>query len=340
MANDVHFVVPADIDNPGRPSGGNRYDRRVRDELSARGWRVSTHFGGSTLASSVAQIPDDAVVLVDALVATTVPEAFTAHAPRLRIVVLSHMAFASDAEAAVLAAARAVITTSAWSRHELLTRYPLRAEAVQVAQPGADVREHATFSRTGGNLLCVGAVAPHKGHEVLLGALAAVRDLRWQCVLIGALDLDPTFVARLRCQAVAEGIAARLSFVGPLTGDVLETAYGTADLLVSSSHSESYGMVVTEALAHGVPVLATNVGGVAEALGQTFDGRLPGRLVPPRNPAAMSMALREWLGDPTLRAYWRSAAAQRRGTLHSWSATVDAVARVLHRVAASREVPA
>jgi glycosyltransferase involved in cell wall biosynthesis len=339
MTDELHFVVP-DIENPARPSGGNTYDRRVRDELPARGWRVSTQFDGSTLVGSIAQIPDGAVVLVDALVATTAPEVFTAHARRLRLVVLSHMAFASDAEAAVLTAARAVITTSAWSRDELLSRYPLSAEAVHVAPPGVDAHELATFSRTGENLLCVGAVAPHNGLDVLLDALATVRDLRWRCVLVGALDLDPAFVARLRRQAVVEGIAARLSFAGPLTGDMLENAYGTADLLVSASHSESYGMVVTEALAHGVPVLATAVGGVAEALGQTVDGSLPGRLVSPRNPAAMSVALREWLDDAALRADWRSAAAARRSALHSWGGTTDAVARVLHDVAASLEVPA
>jgi glycosyltransferase involved in cell wall biosynthesis len=340
MTGVLHVVVPASIDNPKRPSGGNAYDRRVCDELSARGWRVVPHLDGPGLASAVRRIPDDSVVVVDALVAVAAPDVFTAHARRLRLVVLSHMAFATAGEARVLAVARAIVTTSTWSRDELLRRYPLASDSVDVAPPGADVCDFAEFSSHGGNLLCVGAVAPHKGHDVLLEGLAGVADMRWQCVLVGALDLDPGFVVRLRRQAAADGIAARLSFAGPLGRDALETAYRTTDLLVSASHSESYGMVVTEALAHGVPVVATDVGGVPEAMGSPIDGRRPGRLVPPGSPGAMSTALRDWLDDAALRADWRGAAASRRSTLHAWSETADVVERVLHRTMTSLEVSA
>jgi glycosyltransferase involved in cell wall biosynthesis len=338
MTDVVHVVVPASMDDPRRPSGGNVYDRRLCDELSARRWRVCTHFDGPGLASCVDLIPDDAVVLVDAIVATAATDVFLAHARRLRLVVLSHMPFATADEAHVLAAARAVVTTSAWSRDELLRRYPIAADEVYVASPGADAAALAEFSSRGGNLLCVGAVAPHKGHDVLIEALGRVADLRWHCVLVGALDLDPAFVVRLRRQAASDGIAARLSFAGPLDREALETTYRTTDLLLSASHSESYGMVVTEALAHGIPVLATDVGGVAEALGQDRGGRPPGRLVPPQSPVAMSMTLREWLDGAALRADWRSAAAHRRGILRPWAETADVVERVLQRTMTSLEV--
>jgi len=339
MTDVLHVIVPASIRDPRRPSGGNGYDRRVCEELSARGWQVRTHLDGPGLSSIIRGIPDGAVVLVDMLVATVDHDIFTAHAGRLRLVALSHMTFANDAEAAVLAAAHAVITTSAWSRDELRRRCSLAADAIHVAPPGADVGDLAEFSTSGGNLLCVGAVAPHKGHDALVDALSAVRDLPWRCVFVGALDLDPGFVVRLGRQAAGEGIAARLSFTGPLGRDALETAYSTADLLVSASHFESYGMAVTEALAHGVPVLATDVGGVAEALGQVPDGRLPGRLVPPRNSTAMSNALRQWLDDAALRADWRAAAAHRRGALRTWTETTDVIEWVLQRTVASLEVP-
>ena len=63
----------------------------------------------------------------------------------------------------------------------------------------------------------------------------------------------------------------------------LDTTYAAADLLVLATRAETYGMVVTEALAHGVPVLASDVGGVREALGRTR-----GVLVPPDDPAALA----------------------------------------------------
>jgi glycosyltransferase involved in cell wall biosynthesis len=118
-------------------------------------------------------------------------------------------------------------------------------------------------------------------------------------------------------------------FAGPRTGPDLDRAYGSADLLVLASHAETYGMVVSEALARGVPVLATEVGGVPEALGRADDGTRPGLLVPPGDPAALGAALRAWLGDAELRARLRRAARRRRTALRPWSATASVLAGVL-----------
>ncbi len=84
------------------------------------------------------------------------------------------------------------------------------------------------------------------------------------------------------------------------------TVFAAADLLVLPSRAEPYGMVVTEALACGVPVLATAVDGLPEALGRTSDGDVPGLLVPPDDPGALAGALRQWLTEPALRDRVRS----------------------------------
>ena len=126
-------------------------------------------------------------------------------------------------------------------------------------------------------------------------------DLSWRCTCVGSLDRDPVFAA-----AVQRRANGRVEFTGPRTGSELERTYAAADLLVLPSHAETYGMVVTEALARGVPVIATDVGGVSEALG---DG---GLLVPPGDPAALGAALRRWLGDADLRGRLRHAARERR----------------------------
>ena len=98
----VHVVVPDGIDDPARPSGGNVYDRHVCRGLSALGWSVHEHAvpGGwprpdaasfAALAGVVERIPDDAVVLLDGLIASTAPEVLVPQARRLRLVVLVHM---------------------------------------------------------------------------------------------------------------------------------------------------------------------------------------------------------------------------------------------------------
>jgi glycosyltransferase involved in cell wall biosynthesis len=88
-------------------------------------------------------------------------------------------------------------------------------------------------------------------------------------------------------------------------------------------------MVVTEALAHAIPVLGTQVNGVPEALGTAPDGTVPGRLVRPGDPGALSAALRDWLTDADLRQRWRTAALARRNTLRGWDETTRLLNEVL-----------
>ncbi|MGC4763471.1 glycosyltransferase family 4 protein [Micromonospora sp. DT46] len=342
----VHVVLPNDIDDPAEPSGGNGYDRRLCRGLAAAGWTVREHAvpgdwprpdraARAGLATVLAALPDGSPVLLDGLVASCVPEVLAPHAPRLRLVVLVHLPLEHDAEAAALAAADAVVTTSEWTRRRLLDRYALPADRVHVARPGVDPAPPAPGSPAGGNLLCVAALAPHKGHDVLVEALAAVADLPWGCVCVGPLTRDPGFVAALRRRVTGHGLADRVRLVGPRTGAALHAAYAAADLLVLASRRETYGMVVTEALARGVPVLATAAGGLPEALGRAPDGAAPGLLVPPDDPAALAGALRRWLGEPDLRRALRRAARGRRRTLDDWTVPATVAGAVLAGTAAA-----
>ncbi|MEU8264620.1 glycosyltransferase family 4 protein [Micromonospora sp. NPDC048999] len=341
----VHVVLPGDIDDPATPSGGNAYDRRVCLGLAALGWTVREHpvpgdwphpgaGERSALAGLLAALPAGALVLLDGLVAAPVPEVLTPHARRLRLVVLVHLPFEDEAEARSLAAATGVITTSEWTRRRVLDRYPIPADRVRVATPGVDPAPLATGSPDGARLLCLAAVTPLKGHDVLAAALATLADLAWACDCVGPLTREPGFVHRLRRQFAATGLTDRVRLPGPCTGAALDLAYAAADLLVLPSRRETYGMVVTEALARGVPVLGSDTGGLAEALGHTPDGDRPGLLVPPDDPAALAGALRRWLTDPNLRDRLRRAARQRRDALTGWAVTADRLAAALTEAAA------
>ena len=99
------------------------------------------------------------------------------------------------------------------------------------------------------------------------------------------------------------------------------------------SRGETYGMVVTEALARGLPVVAADVGGVSETLGHGTGAVRPGLLVPADDPAALAAALRTWLGDTAVRLSWRRAARERRASLAGWSTTASVLAGVLAEAA-------
>ena len=347
----VHVVVPNGIDDPARPSGGNVYDRQVCRGLISIGWTVHEHevpgdwpvpdaSALAALSGVLERIPNDAVVLLDGLVASTAPAVLVPVVDRLRLVVLVHMplghrpapgaaAETRTRERTVLSVAAAVVTTSWWSRRRLLELYSLPAGRVHVAPPGVEAAELATGTLTGETLLCVAAVTFDKGHDLLLDALTAIADLSWRCVCVGNLDRDPAFAERVRRRALEDGLGDRLNFPGPRTGADLGRSYATADLVVLASRAETYGMVIIEALARGLPVIATEVGGVPEALGHGANGVRPGRLVPQEDPAALAAALQAWLGDAELRARWRGAARERRERLPDWSATTSVLARVL-----------
>jgi glycosyltransferase involved in cell wall biosynthesis len=344
----VHVVVPEGIDDPIRPSGGNLFDNRVCHGLAAAGWTVHVHaVPGSwpqpdapsfaALASAVGRIPDGAVVLLDGLVASPAPEVLVPEAGRLRLVALVHMPLghgtindgARGREGALLSAVASVVTTSGWARRLLLELYSLPGDRVRVAEPGVDAAELASGTATAGALLSVAAVTPGKGHDVLLDALSMLGDLRWHWQCVGSLERDPAFAEDLRRRALDGGMRGRVRFSGPQTGTDLARSYDSADLLVLPSRAETYGMVVTEALARGLPVVAAEVGGVPEALGHGVDGARPGLLVPPADPRALRDALRLWLENEGLRRRLRRAARERRASLFPWSTTTSVVADVL-----------
>ncbi|WP_329481405.1 glycosyltransferase family 4 protein [Kribbella sp. NBC_01484] len=340
----VHFVVPDGIDDPRRPSGGNVYDRRICRGLVALGWSVHEYAvagqwtrpdaaARSAVAAALARVPDGGQVLVDGLLASVVPEVLEPEVDRLRLVVLLHMPRDEPPEVAALSAASAIVATSNWTRRWLLDHYALPEERVYVVPPGVDVADVAPPSPSGGRLLCVGAITPVKGYDLLLDALATLDDPAWRCACVGSLDLDVEYVDLLHKQAEDRGLGDRVCFTGPLTGAELERAYAEADALVLASHAETYGMVVTEALARGLPVVATDVGGVSEALGHAADGSRPGLLVPPGDPQALAQALSRWLGDACERTRLRAAARSRRLTLSDWTQTSRELSAVLTEIA-------
>ncbi|MEU4743625.1 glycosyltransferase family 4 protein [Actinosynnema sp. NPDC023658] len=333
----LHFVLPGGVDDPASPSGGNVYDRRaiqglrslgteVREVVVPGAWPEPGDAAREELGRALAAIGDGAVVLLDGLVACGVPEVVTPHAGRLRLVVLVHLPLADEtglppavaarldaAERECLRAADAVVATSPWAARRLAGHHGLRE--VHVVTPGTDPAPPATGTDGASRLLCVASVTPRKGHDVLVEALATVADLPWTCAFVG-----PERSGSVRGLVDRRGLRDRVELVGPLTGEPLARAYATADLFVLPSRAETYGMVVTEALARGVPVVASSV---PDALG---DG---GLLLPAGDVAALAGALRRWFTDEAWRRDLRGRALGRRGELSTWDATVADLAGVL-----------
>jgi glycosyltransferase involved in cell wall biosynthesis len=343
------LVVPGDVD---APTGGNVWDRRVRDALGGRGcrvtwlpvdgtWPLPSPAATAELDRTLAQLPDGAAVLLDGLVAGGVPDVVVRHASRLRTGVVVHLPLALEtgldplvaarlevAERVVLGAVDVVVTTSRWTA-ERLAPAGLRRQPV-VAAPGTDrppQRGATPRFGDGGRLLCVGSITPRKGQRLLLRALAGLvgpSEAPWSLRLVGTRP-DQVELEALRSELHASGLGDRVELTGPLVGDDLEQRWWDADLLVLPSYVETWGMVVTEALVRGLPVLSTSGSAVPEAMGTTPAGP-PGLLVPPGDVDALRAALRAWLTEPDLRAELSRRAGERGEQLGGWQATADAVA--------------
>ena len=223
---------------------------------------------------------------------------------------------------AVLAAAAAVVTTSKWTRRRLLELYSLpRPGCMSPSRPSTPPISRRNGDRRG--------VAVRRGGDLGQGARRAARcagDGRRTCP--GGASAWAAWTAIRRSSSVsvaalgpasATGCASRARGPEPTS----TAAYAAADLLVLASRAETYGMVVTEALARGLPVVATEVGGVPEALGHGADGIRPGLLVPPGDPAALAAALRRLARRRRLRGRLRRAARERRASLAGWPATTS-----------------
>jgi len=361
----VHVVLPGDVDDPRSPSGGNTYGRRVARELDALGWTVAKHrVAGSWprpsaaeeagLVRLLASVPDGETVLLDGLVACGVPEAVVPQSGRVRLVVIVHLPLAAEAglpadvaaeldarERATLRAVDAIVVTSAAATRqpaspvfgmESGSATPRQIDGtppVFVAEPGTDPAPRATGTDGASALVCVAAVTPVKGHDVLVDALDSVADLPWTCVCAGPLDRAPGHVAEVRRRIERAGLTDRVRLVGPLDPAARDAAYAAADLAVAPSRTETYGMAVAEALARGLPLVATTGGALPDTVGHAPDGTRPGLLVPPDDPAALAAALRRWFDEPALRAQLRAAATARAATLPTWTATAEAIAAAL-----------
>jgi glycosyltransferase involved in cell wall biosynthesis len=273
------------------------------------------------LVDLAGEVAEGDVILVDGLVGSTAPEVLASWAARARVVVLVHMPLGEEREARALAVADAVVVPSVWTKGWLLAAYPLDPAVVHVAVPGTEPADPSRSSAEGRRLLAVGPISRGKGHDTLMDALDDVAE-PWRLELVGSTARDPETAERVSRWAAGKDGRVRITGAVPLPA--VSAAYARADLLVHPSRAETYGMVVAEALARGVPVVASDVGGTREALGMGRSG-MPGRLVAPGDAAGLAAALRSWLTDPALRSRLRTAAAERRTTLPTWGRTLDVV---------------
>jgi glycosyltransferase involved in cell wall biosynthesis len=176
-------------------------------------------------------------------------------------------------------------------------------------------------------LLSVGSIVPVKGYDVLIAALAAISDLRWHLTIAGDRTRDPIAVAQLDAAITAYGLADRVRMLGAVPHERIDELFSTSDLFVLASRFEGYGMALTEAIAHGIPVVSTKVGAIPHTVPAGT-----GLLVPSEDVQALAQALRSLIADPAARQDLAAKARAAATDLPTWHDSARLFADAVQKV--------
>lgn len=334
----ISFAIPGDLT---LPTGGYEYARRILkcwQDQSANAQVIALPDGfpfpsEAALKETAALLSGDGPFLIDGLAYGTFPEELAAQVGPRAVVLLHHplcdeQGLAPEValrleqtERTALSHAAGVVATSPNTARELAARFGV--ERALVAIPGTDAAPQAPLAGDPPIILAVGTVIPRKGYGVLIDALTTCRDLPWTCQIVGAADRDSAETARISAMINDAGLTDRITLCGPHRD--ISALYLTADLFVSPSLHEGYGMAVVEAMAHGLPVVTTTAGALSETAPVA-------RLVAPGDAGVFAAALRPLLGSRDERTALAQTCRTFAQALPGWDETARIVAKAIEAI--------
>jgi D-inositol-3-phosphate glycosyltransferase len=243
------------------------------------------------------------------------------HEPDLRI----------SSEADIIAGADRVICATEAERTLLRQLYAADAAKIAVIPLGVDLDRFRPGDQEAARtalglederiILFVGRIEPLKGVDILINAAAILEsDVDCSVLIVGGDETSRAQVARLRGLARRRGIEHRIAFVGAIDHERLPLYYNAADVCVVPSHYESFGLVAVEAMASGLPVVASRVGGL---MGTVRDGET-GYLIPWLCPEPFAERIELLLDNEPLRRNLGEAAREAVGR-YRWENVAAAV---------------
>lgn len=347
MTGQATFAIPGALDSL---TGGYIYEKQVLLGLRRLGWDIHylalpdgfpqpTPEVMAQTAAALAALPQSQPVLLDGFLTGAMPPEALADLRADFVAICHHplayetglsaerAAYLKQIERANLARAAHVIVPSPHTARMLKADFHVASNRITVAAPGVPRPQNVTALQEGvADILVVGQLVPRKGHETLVEALAAIADLEWTVSIVGPAT-DAEHAADLRNLIAQLGLTERVRIVGTLTPEQLETRYARATVFALATQYEGYGMVFSEAMVHGLPIVSCAAGAVPDTVPADA-----GLLVAPANAPAFATALRRVLTDHAFRAGLAQASAHHGSLLPTWDDTAKIISDVLTRV--------
>jgi len=318
--SEIVFFLPPSLETAG---GGSAYNRLLIAALRGLGCSVATTAvaSGDEARRAWAALMGSAVGVIDGLVLPFF-DAGTGEAPWLdgRAAALVHhpTALADPARRDLIRAAECrllprlgcVVATSEGVGARLIAEFGVPAWRLHVVVPGlADLPRGQGSGQAACRILSVGRLAPRKGHDVLLRAVARLPDLDWRLTIAGDSHGEAAWTESLGTLATGLGIEHRVALLERPAGSMLEQLWGAADLFALASRRETTAVAVAEALRRGLPVAVTGCDALPEDVGASC---------PPEDDAALSRCLRRMIFDRALRRHMAETAWTAGQRLPGW----------------------
>jgi glycosyltransferase involved in cell wall biosynthesis len=242
-------------------------------------------------------------------------------------------ALLKQSETEALRHASGVIANSPATARDLNQHYGVPIDRIDVVLPGTDrsIHQRERSQITHGNrdavqLLSVGSIIPRKGFPDLIEALAPLADLPWTLSVAGDTTRNNSAFNQLISDIARFGFEGRVQVLGAVSDAELISLYTQADVFVLASLFEGYGMVYAEAMAYGLPIVATTGGAIPDTVPSEA-----GLLVSPGDVSALTLALKTIIEDAPYRVRLSSGALRAAAQQPMWDKAAQQFDAALRR---------
>jgi glycosyltransferase involved in cell wall biosynthesis len=348
------FVYPGDLNSP---TGGYAYDRRIIAGLKSLGWDIQliglgegypfpNHAQVEEAKAQLQKLTPGVPMVIDGLALGALSEVAACVTEYHPLIALIHhplafefglskeqAALLKQSETEALRHASGVIANSPATASDLHRHYGVPMDRIDVVLPGTDCvlytepkRKSSADTLNKVRLLSVGSIIPRKGFPDLIEALAPLINLPWTLSIAGDTTRNASAFEQLISDIRRFGFEDRVHVLGAVSDTELISLYTQADAFVLASLFEGYGMVYAEAMAYGLPIIATRGGAIPDTVPSEA-----GLLVRPGDVPALTLALKTVIEDPVYRARLSRCALRAAAQQPTWDQAAQQFAVALGR---------